>query len=79
MAEKKEAAKKLKEKLLIQRKNAFHLISDKEMKACDKFCEGYKEFMNKAKIEREAGIFIAAISVVLVILFILLITYLERR
>ena len=57
MAEKKEAAKKLKEKLLIQRKNAFHLISDKEMKACDKFCEGYKEFMNKAKIEREAVIY----------------------
>lgn len=33
----------------------------------------------EAKIEREAGIFIAAISVVLVVLFILFITYLERR
>ena len=57
MAEKKDAAKKLKEKLLMQRKNAYHLVSDKDIKACDKFCEGYKDFMNKAKIEREAVIY----------------------
>ena len=57
MAEKKDAAKKLKEKLLVQRKNAYHLISEKDLKACDKFCEGYKDFMNKAKIEREAVIY----------------------
>ena len=57
MAEKKDAVKKLKEKLLVQRKNGYHLISDKELKACDKFCEGYKDFMNKAKIEREAVIY----------------------
>jgi len=50
MAEKKDTAKKLKEKLLMQRKNAYHRISDKELKACEKFCEGYKDFMNKAKI-----------------------------
>ena len=57
MAEKKDSAKKLKEKLLMQRKNAYHLISDKELKACDKFCEGYKEFMSTAKIEREVVIY----------------------
>ena len=57
MAEKKDTAKKLKEKLLMQRKNAYHRISDKDLKACEKFCEGYKDFMNKAKIEREAVIY----------------------
>ena len=57
MAEKKDAAKKLKEKLLMQRKNAYHLVSDKDLKACDKFCEGYKDFMNKGKIEREVVIY----------------------
>lgn len=57
MAEKKDAVKKLKEKLLVQRKNGYHLVSDKDIKACDKFCEGYKDFMNKAKIEREAVIY----------------------
>ena len=57
MAEKKDTAKKLKEKLLVQRKNAYHLISDKDLKACDKFCEGYKDFMDKSKIEREVVIY----------------------
>ena len=57
MAEKKDEIKKIKEKLLVQHKNGYHVISDKMFKACDKFCEGYKDFMNKAKIEREAVIY----------------------
>lgn len=57
MAEKKDPVKKLKEKLVMQHKNAYHLVSEMEVKACDKFCEGYKDFMNKAKIEREAVIY----------------------
>lgn len=54
MAEKKNAAKELKEKLLMQRKNSIFRLTDKEVAVCDDFCEGYKDFMNKAKTEREA-------------------------
>lgn len=54
MAEKKDAVKELKEKLLMQRKNAVYRLSDEEMTACDTFCEGYKKFMDSSKTEREA-------------------------
>ena len=54
MAEKKNAAKELKEKLLMQRKNAIFRLTDKEVAVCDDFCEGYKDFMNSSKTEREA-------------------------
>lgn len=59
MAEKNNTSKKLREKLFMQRKNAYHRLSDKEIKAVDKFCEGYKDFMDKAKTEREAVIYAA--------------------
>ena len=54
MAEKNDAVKELREKLLMQRKNAVYRLSDEEMTACDTFCEGYKRFMDSAKTEREA-------------------------
>ena len=54
MADKKNTAAKLKEELLMQKKNAVHKLTKKEISACDDFCEGYKDFMDKAKIEREA-------------------------
>lgn len=57
MSEKNSAVKELKEKLLLQRKNAYIRISDEEAEACFTFCEGYKDFMNKSKIEREAVIY----------------------
>lgn len=57
MEEKKSAVKELKEKLLMQRKNAYSRITDEEAEACYSFCEGYKDFMNKSKIEREAVIY----------------------
>ncbi|MBR6393518.1 MAG: aminopeptidase [Ruminococcus sp.] len=53
MEEKNEAVKELKEKLLLKRKNALHNLTDEEVAECDRFCEGYIDFMNKAKIERE--------------------------
>ncbi len=56
MAEKKNAAKELKEKLFLQRKNGYHRLSDKEIAASDKFAEKYKSFLDKAKTEREAAI-----------------------
>ncbi len=57
MEENKEAIKELKEKLLLKRKNAIYNMSDEELAECDKFCEDYKDFMNRSKIEREAVIY----------------------
>ena len=57
MPKKKSAAKLLEEKLLIQRKNAGEVLTEAQIKECDEFCEGYKDFMDKAKIEREAVIY----------------------
>ncbi len=48
-------AKQLKEKLFMHKKNAFLRMSDGEIKKCDKFCEGYKRFLDEAKTEREAA------------------------
>jgi aspartyl aminopeptidase len=55
--EKKDAIKELKEKLLMKRRNAVYDMSEEDLAACDSFCEDYKDFMNKAKIEREAVIY----------------------
>ena len=49
----KENAEKLAEKLLINRKNGYFQTPDETIKEADKFCEGYKDFMNTAKTERE--------------------------
>ena len=57
MEENKEALKELKDKLLLKRKNAFYNMSDEELADCDKFCEDYKDFMNRSKIEREAVVY----------------------
>lgn len=51
----KETVKELKEKLLQKKKNAILRMDDAELKACDKFCEGYKCFLDAAKTEREAS------------------------
>lgn len=51
----KETVKELKEKLLQKKKNAILRMDDAELKACDKFCEGYKRFLDAAKTEREAS------------------------
>ncbi len=54
----KNTVKELKEKLFAEKKNAVQLMSDAELKKCDKFCEGYKKFLDTAKTEREAAAFI---------------------
>lgn len=51
-------AKELKEKLFLKKDNAYSRMSDADIKKCDKFCEGYKDFLDKAKTEREAVVFI---------------------
>ncbi|MCI1956095.1 MAG: aminopeptidase [Oscillospiraceae bacterium] len=45
--------KKLKEKLLVRRENGCLQVSDDKLKTADKYCEGYKAFLNTAKTERE--------------------------
>ncbi len=47
--------KELKEKLLADKKNAVLRMSEEELKKCDRFCEGYKAFLDTAKTEREAA------------------------
>lgn len=58
MAKKDNTAKALKEKLFMNKENAAKLMSDAELKKCDKFCEGYKKFLDISKTEREAAAFI---------------------
>ena len=58
MAKNENEAKALKEKLFLKKKNAALIMSDAELKKCDKFCEGYKKFLDEGKTEREAAAFI---------------------
>lgn len=43
----------LKEKLFSQKKNAYLVMNEKEIDEAYDFCEGYKDFLTRAKIERE--------------------------
>lgn len=52
MSKEKNEAKQLKEKLFMQKKNAYLRMDDSEVKACYDFCEGYKTFLDEAKTER---------------------------
>ena len=47
-------AKELKEELFYQPKHAAVQMTDEEIAAADSFCEGYAEFLDAAKTEREA-------------------------
>ena len=47
--------KKLKEELFYENKNAFLRLDEKEIDKAYDFCEGYKQFLNLAKTEREAA------------------------
>lgn len=58
MSETKNAAKELKEKLFMQKKNSYLRMTDEEIEKCTKFCEGYKQFLDIGKTEREAAAFI---------------------
>ena len=57
MANKKEEKSKLqalKEKLIMEPKNAGQAMSPRELGKAEKFCGGYKNFLNEAKTERES-------------------------
>ena len=55
-------AKELQEKLFMKKKNSGLIMTDAELKAADKFNEGYKSFLDSAKTEREAVITAMAIA-----------------
>ena len=54
MTEEKTRAEQLKEKLFYNKKNATRRMSDEELAKAYDFCEGYKQFLNSSKTEREA-------------------------
>lgn len=54
MEKKTSEAKKLKEKLFMSRENGAMKMDESALKKCDKFNEGYKQYLNSAKTEREA-------------------------
>ena len=55
MSEKeKSAAELLREKLVYKTKNGFNTMSDAELEAANAYCEGYKEYLDASKTEREA-------------------------
>ena len=54
MAESKSAGQKLKDELLVNDKNGWEGMSATEKKNIFKFCDGYIDFLNVAKTEREA-------------------------
>ena len=58
--EQKEELKRLRESLLMQKKNAVQLLSDEKIAECDAFCEDYKAFLDNSKTEREAAAYAAA-------------------
>ena len=53
MAETKTVGQKLKEQLLMNDKNGWEETSEKSQKEIQTFCEGYIDFLNKGKTERE--------------------------
>ncbi len=57
MSDKKTEAEKLAEELCYEPKHAAKVIEDKEVEKADKFCDGYIDFLNTAKTEREVTAF----------------------
>lgn len=58
MSREKSRAEELKEKLFYNPKHASEVISQEETDKADTFCEEYKNFLNKAKTEREAVVYV---------------------
>lgn len=58
MSKEKSRAEELKEKLFYNPKHASEVISHEETDKADAFCEEYKNFLNKAKTEREAVVYV---------------------
>ena len=55
--------KKLKENLFCQRKHGGNVLSSDEISECYNFAEGYKDYLNKAKTERENVSFVLKMAI----------------
>ena len=60
MEKEKSQSKQLKEKLFMNKKTGTVKVSAEEIANADKFCEGYKTFLDNAKTERDAVKFAVA-------------------
>lgn len=56
MGKEKTKGQLLQDELLIKRENGSSTLTDKQIAAADKFCDGYKTFLDKGKTEREVVI-----------------------
>lgn len=54
MSKDKTEGKELKKALFSGKKNVYLRMKSEDVKKCDKFCDGYKKFLDAAKTEREA-------------------------
>ena len=58
----KTQAEILKEELFYSPEHAAYTCEEGEIAKADDFCEGYKEFLNKCKTEREAAAYVKALA-----------------
>lgn len=56
------SVEELKKELCYTPKHAAAIVDDTEIKKADEFCEGYKDFLNNAKTEREATAVVKAMA-----------------
>lgn len=57
-----EKTKQLKEMLFNKKENGIDFMTDDELKECDDFCEGYKEFLGSCKTEREVAAWVEKLA-----------------
>ncbi len=62
MMSEKTKAEMLKEELFYSPEHAAYTCEEGEIEAADSFCEGYKDFLNKCKTEREAASYVKALA-----------------
>ena len=58
----KTQAELLKEELFYSAQHASYTCDDDEIAVADDFCEGYKDFLNNCKTEREAVVFVKELA-----------------
>ena len=57
-----EKTKQLKDMLFNKKENGVDFMTDDELRECDDFCEGYKEFLGRYKTEREVAAWVEDIA-----------------
>lgn len=57
-----EKTKQLKDMLFNKKENGVDFMTDDELRECDYFCEGYKEFLGRYKTEREVAAWVEDIA-----------------